>query len=291
MLQRIRNNALLLVALVVGITSSVGMGLRPGVARAYHTHKERLLDNTADSLRRRHARLGLFKLSYGIIDHLQVSTYTMPWLLGAVFQDVAPNVELKSTFYARKRLSLSASFELLHGRILQEDDDPQTTDSKITYLVFPISVAASVRINSRVSTHLGGMFTAVDARGDAQAESSEVAGAAVVDLLQFWGMVEWRLTRVTAFTFIVRWVPYVSDTVVQGSLDVDNPTVGVKLQSEVTELKNGFALIPGFSFSWDRANIRLGVGYGDFFVDGFGLVVPGSTLSYVSPELDIFVRF
>jgi hypothetical protein len=44
-------------------------------------------------------------------------------------------------------------------------------------------------------------------------------------------------------------------------------------------------------FSWDRANIRLGVGYSDFFVDGFYLIIPGDVLSNVAPEFDIFVRF
>jgi hypothetical protein len=56
-------------------------------------------------------------------------------------------------------------------------------------------------------------------------------------------------------------------------------------------LKNAFAVIPGFVFSWERANIRLGVGYSSFFVDGFYLVLPGDVLSNVSPEFDVFVRF
>jgi hypothetical protein len=36
---------------------------------------------------------------------------------------------------------------------------------------------------------------------------------------------------------------------------------------------------------------RLGVGYSDFFVDGFFLVVPGDVLGNISPEFDVFVRF
>jgi hypothetical protein len=104
-------------------------------------------------------------------------------------------------------------------------------------------------------------------------------------------MVEWRLSRVVAFTFTVRWVPWVSGLIVRGSLDSDNPGIGIGLEVDVTDLTNTFAVIPGFVFSWKRANIRLGVGYGDFFVEGFALVVPGSVLSYVSPEFDVFVRF
>jgi hypothetical protein len=56
-------------------------------------------------------------------------------------------------------------------------------------------------------------------------------------------------------------------------------------------LRNAFAINPGFVFSWERANVRLGVGYSDFFVEGFYLVVPGDVLGNVSVEFDVFVRF
>jgi hypothetical protein len=279
-----RTTTILLVALVVGVTLA-GMGFHPSSARAYHTYKERLLDTTAYSLHRREARLGLMNLSYGIIDQLQVTTYTMPWLLGLIFENVAPNIELKSTFYDRKRLALSVSAGFLTGTILQPDD------TKIRYFLLPVSAAASVRINSDVSTHFGARYTAVDGDAETKPGGTAVEGALVVDFLQLWGMFEWRLSRVVAFTFTVRWVPYVSDLVLNASIDAGNPTITGQLQGDLSELQNAFAIIPGFVFSWDRANIRLGVGYSDFFVDGFYLVVPGEVLSNVSIEFDVFVRF
>lgn len=284
MFRRKRYNTLLLVALVVSLTSA-GMGLYPSSASAYHTYEERLLDTTAYSLARRRVRLGLMQLSYGIIDQLQVTTFTMPWILGAIFQDVAPNVALKSTFFDRRRLALSVGAGFLTGTIEQPDD------TKIRYFLIPVSFAASVRINSDVSTHFGARFTAVNGDADSQPEGTAVEGAVVVDFLQLWAMAEWRLSRVVAFTFTLRWVPYVSDLVVNGTLDAGNPAIGVGLEADLSKLQNAFAVIPGFVFSWDRANIRLGVGYSSFFVDGFYLVIPGDVLSNVSPEFDIFVRF
>ncbi len=277
-------NTLLLVVLVVGVMSA-GMGFYPSSARAYHTYEERLLDTTAYSLARRRVRLGLMQLSYGIIDQLQVTTFTMPWLLGALFEDVAPNLALKSTFYDRRRLALSVSAEFLTSTILQPDD------TKIRYFLLPVTAAASVRINSDVSTHFGARFTAVNGDAESQPEGAAVEGTVVVDFLQLWGMVEWRLSRVVAFTFTVRWVPYVSDLAVNGTVDAGNPAIRIGLQADLSALQNSFALIPGFVFSWERANIRLGVGYSDFFVDGFYLVIPGDVLSNISPEFDIFVRF
>ena len=283
MFQRIRNT-LLLVALVVSVTSA-GMGFTPSSARAYHTYQERLLNTTAYSLHRRRVRLGLMQLSYGILDQLQVTTYTMPWLLGAIFQTVAPNVELKSTFYDRRRLALSVSTGLLTGTIQAFDD------TKVRYFILPISFAASTRISSDVSAHFGALYTAVNGDADSKPGGDSIEGAAVVDFLQLWGMVEWRLSRVVAFTFTVRWVPYVSDLAINGTLDTTNPDIALQLQADLSELKNGYAVIPGFVFSWDRANIRLGVGYSSFFVEGFYLVLPAATLDNISPEFDIFVRF
>jgi len=285
MFQRKRRHALQLVAalLLSGLTWA-GMGLDPSPARAYHTYEERLLDTTAYSLHRRRVRLGLMNLSYGIIDQLQVTTYTMPWILGVIFQDVAPNLELKSTFYDRRRLALSVSAGFLTGTLLQSDD------SKVRYFLMPISLASSVRINSDVSMHLGARFTAVTGGAESQPEGSDLEGAVVVDFLQLWAMAEWRISRVVAFTFTVRWVPYVSDLKVNGSI-AGNPSADLELSASLAELQNAFAIVPGFVFSWDRANIRLGVGYSDFFVDGFYLVVPGDVLSNVSPEFDVFVRF
>ncbi|MFW2388719.1 MAG: hypothetical protein ACN4G0_10305 [Polyangiales bacterium] len=284
MFRRKRRHTLLLVAFVVAVTS-LGMGSYPSSASAYHTHKERLLDTTAYSLSRREVRLGLMNLSYGIIDELQVTTYTMPWLLGLIFEDVAPNLELKSTFYDRKKLALSVSAGFLTGTILQPDD------TKIRYFIVPVAAAASVRINSDVSTHFGARYTAVDGDAETQPGGTAIEGGLVVDFLQLWGMFEWRLSRVVAFTFTMRWVPYVSDLVLNGTVDAGNPTIGAQLQGDLSELQNAFAIVPGFVFSWDRANIRLGVGYSDFFVEGFYLVVPGEVLSNVSLEFDVFVRF
>jgi hypothetical protein len=271
--------------MLVAAVTSAGMGLRPSSARAYHTYEERLLNATAYSLHRRRVRLGLMQLSYGILDQLQITTYTMPWLLGAIFEDIAPNLELKSTFYDRKRLALSVSAGFLTGTILATDD------SKVRYFLLPISFAASVRINSDVSTHFGALYTAVNGDADATPGGNSIEGAVAVDFLQLWGMAEWRLSRVVAFTFTVRWVPYVSDLAINGTLDADNPTLSLQLEADLSDLKNAFAVIPGFVFSWDRANIRLGVGYSSFFVEGFFLVIPGATLNNISPEFDIFVRF
>ena len=283
MFRRIRNT-LLLVTLVAGVTLA-GVALEPSSAKAYHTYRERLLDTTAYSLYRREARLGLMQLSYGILDQLQVTTYTMPWILGMIFQDVAPNLELKSTFYDQRRLALSASVGFLTGTILQPDN------SKLRYFLAPVSVAASTRISSDVSTHLGARYTAVSGDADAQPEGTAVKGALVVDFLQLWGMAEWRLSRIVAFTFTVRWVPYVSNLFLNGTVDAGNPVIRAQVEGDLSDLRNAFAVIPGFVFSWERANLRLGVGYSDFFVEGFYLVVPGEVLGNVSIEFDVFVRF
>ena len=286
MFRRKRRHALHLVAalLLSGLTWA-GMGLHPSPARAYHTYEERLLDTTAYSLHRRRVRLGLMNLSYGIIDQLQVTTYTMPWLLGVIFQDVAPNLELKSTFYDRKRLALSVSAGFLTGTILQTDD------SKVRYFLMPISLASSVRINSDVSVHLGARFTAVTGGAESQPEGSDQSKAQSSST--FFSSGRWPNGDSLAWSRLHSPSAGSPMSATSWSMAVSAATRPPTSSSRSTDarLQNAFAVIPGFVFSWDRANIRLGVGYSDFFVDGFYLVVPGDVLSNVSPEFDVFVRF
>jgi hypothetical protein len=297
----VRNHLLVAVICAIG----VGASLAPSSARAYHTYKERLLDTTAYSLDRRELRLGVMKLSYGIFKWLQFSTYTAPWLLGLVLDDLetfgSPNIEFKSTLFNRKRFALSVSAAFVWGRVSSctnpmRDEEGGICNSPeeftdVDWLIFPLEVASSVRINSRISVHIGGKYTATTAVGGSQPVETEVSGSAVVDMLQLYGMLEWRVSRVVALTLTTRWLPYVSQTVVRGQLEIDEDT-GALIGIEVDVLDdNAFAVIPGAVFSWNRANIRLGVGYGAFFVEPFGLVIPASVLNYISPEFDVFVRF
>ena len=129
-------------------------------------------------------------------------------------------------------LALSVSAGFLTGTILQTDD------SKVRYFLMPIALAASVRINSDVSTHFGALYTAVDGDADTQPEGTAIEGAVVVDFLQIWAMAEWRLSRVVAFTFTIRWVPYVSDVVLNATLDAGNPTLAAQIQGDLSELRN-----------------------------------------------------
>ena len=296
MFRRIRN-FVLLVAIFVGVAGGATL-LVPSSASAYHTYDTRLLDNTAYSLKRRQFRLGLLKQSYGAFDFFQISTYTAPWLLGLVIEDVTPNIELKSTFYDRGRLALSASVGFITGTLEQflvEDEEGNSQSSKFRYFMTPLSLASSVRINNWVSTHIGGTYTATQGDANSGLGSNDIGGSAVIDLLQLWAMAEWRLSKVVAFTFTLRWVPWVSDTIVTGRIQVDggNPIIDAQIEINFIDLKNAVAVIPGFVFSWERANIRLGVGYGDLFTDfiGFPLAVPGDLLKGISPEFDVFVRF
>jgi hypothetical protein len=284
---------------------SAGASAVPSKARAYHTYKERLLDTTAYSLERREFRLGAMKLSYGIFKYLEISTYTLPWLAGLFLEEFetigSPNIEFKSTLINRNRFALSVSVEFLWGRVssctnpmLNPDGQLCTTEaefSTVNWLVYPINVTSSVRINSRVSIHIGGQYTATQATGGTRPFEGDISGSAVVDMLQIYGMFEWRLSRVVALTLTTRWLPYVSQTVVRGEIVVDDDTgATIGIQADILD-NNAFAVIPGAVFSWNRANIRLGVGYGAFFVESVGLVVPASVVSSISPEFDVFVRF
>ena len=92
-----------------------------------------------------------------------------------------------------------------------------------------------------------------------------------------FAMLEWRLSRVTAFSLFIRWAPYVSDSVLQEDINIDDNTGGtIEAKISTDALKNAWAIIPGFVFSWAHANLKLGGGYGDWFLPRIGLVVPSA---------------
>ena len=266
------------------LLSLVGTSV-PWDVRAYHSEEELLLDDTAYSLRRREARLGIMQLGYGIIDQLQVTTYVFPWILGAAFETVAPNLELKSTLYQRRRLALSLSAGFVTGEVTQDDE----ANSRVRYFLFPMSLTASVRANHVLSVHTGGKYVRTHLAGDTSPEGTDVKGALLLDVMQLWVELEMRLSHTTAFTLTGRVVPYAGDSVLQANTGLDEFTTAIlSLEVNPEDVQDAWAVVAGVALSWDQVNLILGLGYGDLFLPGVGLVVPGP---FPVPVLDFYVRF
>ena len=273
--------------LVAVVTSVVFASVAaPTPASAYHTERQRNLDGTAYTLHQGEVRLGLLKWGVGIVDQLEVATYTVPWFIGPIFQSVTPNIELKAMFYDRRRLALSATAAVAGGNVLEEG-----AQTAVRYYVVPLALTSSVRINPRLRLHTGARYTISSKEGEVTIEGQDSDGALVLDVLQFWLKLEIRLSHVTSFSLMFRQVAYAGDSVVQGSAGLDPTTsTAFRIRVDAEDLRAAFAAVVGVNLSWRILNIKVGVGYRNLFLDSVGLVVPLAG-PYPYPLFDIFVRF
>ena len=99
----------------------------------------------------------------------------------------------------------------------------------------------------------------------------------------------WLFVKVTAFTLTGRYLPWISDAVVDGQVDAsDVSTLFFDLQFAFEDFKNAWNIVAAANFSWKVVNLSVGIGYGDYFIPGMALVIPGPI---PVPQFDLFFRF
>jgi len=266
---------------VIGLVG--GMLVDAGEARAYHGESDRISLETAYSLRRRQWRVGLFDVAYGVHDKLTISTGTMIWVGGALaLRAPAPNITLKSAFWEHGRYALSATtgFTFIPGTL---------DGSDVRVFLVPFKLAGSVRVHPRVtlSTELSytlSKFAYIEPPAD-----QSVAGAAAINGFHQSIALQWNASRVTALVLTGRfmwkvWGPYVSGSVGLG----DGATGSLDGTYTVADLAHAWNVSLAAAFSWRIVNLRVGAGYGSFFLHTPDFVVPGK---YPVPEIDFYVRF
>lgn len=253
-------------------------------ARAYHTSRERVTDETAYTLRGGSLRAGLFKLQYGPVDFATVGTYTLPWAL------------LAATVHAKVRVlqidpvavALQAGFAYFDSSRLSWLDD-EAGDAKIT--VLPLEAFVSYRMTDiTLSSSVAYTEVAVDGALAIDAFDGAVQGA--TDTLQLTATGELRLSKVIALIVHMRWL------VLQRVLGTADATVypdaftTVAVHSDVTNdelvVGGGYSIVPAAQFSWGTVNLRLGLGYGNYNVPLVNFVLPQRTLI---PDFDVFFLF
>ena len=263
---------------MLGTTAAV-----PSPASAFHSDEERWLDTTAYNLRGREFRLGMLKWSAGIIDQVTISMYTLPWIITGILRGWGPNVEVQYMFYDRKGLTLSLRAAVFYG------NPEQDNGVRVRYLDVPVTFATSYRINDTWSVHgdINGSYANVFA-GETQ-DDQEIQGTLVASQVHLAAMVELRVSKVTAFTLTGRYLPWISDAVVDGQVDAsDVSTLFFDLQFAFEDFKNAWNIVAAANFSWKVVNLSVGIGYGDYFIPGMALVIPGPI---PVPQFDLFFRF
>ena len=88
---------------------------------------------------------------------------------------------------------------------------------------------------------------------------------------------------------ITRYVPFVTDALISSTAQVDSfTTADIQANAEIDAIQNAWIIQPGFTFSWQRFNLQVGLGYGNFFTPGLRLVAEQKGFT---PDFDLYFRF
>jgi hypothetical protein len=270
----------------LGLVALLCLGLAlaaPERARAYHDKETPSLDDSAYQLRSGEWLLGPLELGVGFW-RFQISTRTMPWILGAALGKLMPNLNAELFVFELGGVTLNADAGVyyVNSNKLVEGDE------LLHLFIIPASVSASWRINERHT--LSGRFRYVRVTSDGSADSGdyEVNAITLADNAQIQANWEWRLNRVCALHTTLRYLPFQGDPVIQSTVPIDDRTTAkVDATVDTENLQHSVAGLVAGVFSWKHFNLRAGVGYGAVFLQGPGLVLP---LKYPYPDLSLYWR-
>lgn len=272
---------------VAGVLAACTL-LTPHGARANHTESDRQTDFSAFTLRGRQARVGLFKLEYGIFDRWMVGTYTLPWVLMPIVDGVILNFNTKVVLLSLERFQLSGKVSMFYADI----DDIQTSsveNGAFFGSIVPMTAQASWLVGDdwTVSGEMTWVQTVL--HGDVESTEDASAGGVVGQSnFQLAATAEYRLGPHVAVNLVTRFAPYIQPLAIASEGEINGDT-SIEIQAEIEgDNEFGFLVQPGLTFSWGIWNLRAGLGMGNIFIPGPALVTGIRTLV---PDFDFYARF
>jgi hypothetical protein len=244
----------------VALAATLALSFVPRNARAYFEGDEHLLDYTAYTLRRNEFRLGIQELQFGPWAWMTVGTDMLPYVARLYLPTVIPNAHVKLSYEA-PRYAIAARGALYYAIFSEDIGGGQDASAFLA----PVSLLGSLVLNDRWSLHGETTYIFVNAASNVNVGSLEMQGTAVTRAVQLGAMVEMRATRWLALTLRGRWQPWVSPVQVNATTRPDSLTTAT-VQGEVVPTRDAWMTMFSTEFSWETLNLRLGVGYGFWFV-------------------------
>ena len=269
---------------VFTFATSLAVFAAPTRARAYHAEQERIVDQTAHTLRARELRIGLLQLEYAPLSRLTLGTDTLPWTAGLVFPVVVPNAHAKIALIRSAPLSVSAQ-----GNVHYAVVDAESGSVRAGAFIVPASLFVSSDVHRRWSVHLESTYTHAWGQGKMAARTLSSTGALLASSLQLGAMLEHRLTAVTALLVRGRIQPWSTPVAVRASGRIDERTrADVSAGIDVMGDEPRWAALGGAAFSWANVNLQLAAGYGTLFLPSVGVPLP---YRGVIGDANFFLRF
>ncbi len=240
-----------------------------------------ILDATGYLLPGRTAELGLFYMGYGITDWLNIGTQPAMWVLGPLFGGRSGNLGVKLglpiTHWVNVGLEVNATW------VSFEEDEARTRG-----VVIPATLGASLNATPNQNYSLAARYIAAEGGNQSSIDAQEVEGAAVTRIFQLIGEARYRFTDGFALYSRGYYQAWEEDLNVDGEADIDDDT-SVEVEGEAAAVgARPWAVILGTHLHWGAINLRLGVGYGNYFVPSMSFSVPNKRLF---PDLNFYARF
>jgi len=249
-------------------------------AAADHTEDEQITDSTAYTLRDGEIRAGIWKVEYGLLDRVDIGTYTWPWLARIA------SVSGKYEWYRSGNWSVANKLSVLRLDLQDWSEEAEPA----VFQVVPVEMAVSYRFNESWTLSLEGIYTNVSAEGSYN--DDDLSGAAAVTNFQTTATVEWRWTETLAVLLHMRSLAFqgTSGAASVTTMPDDYTTVEVfgGGETDVLDVEGASSATLILHWAWSTFNLRVGLGYGNWSLPGINFVLPQKT--YI-PEFDMFWRW
>jgi hypothetical protein len=254
-------------------------------AAAYHTEDEHITDDTAWTLKgSKNWRLGLYKTSVTIADHLELGTYLWPW----VARTPSAFAKLRFLSLGPWHWAAKASFFRLDSGVFDG-----TGDNAPVFTVGTAELENTLELGRghQLSNNLVG--TLVHASGQLDDDTLRGQGQAGLTNLQYVLAYEYRISRTFALVITGRYrllqvlngqTSFVAEPDEYTSIEVH----ATASDEHAVNFRNAFSIVPALACSWQSFNLRFGVGYGNYNIPGVNFMIKERT---PIPELDLYWTF
>ena len=220
-------------------------------------------------------------MGYGITDWLNVGTHPAMWLLGPIFGGRSGNLGIKLglpiTQWVNVGLDVNATW------VSFEEESGRTRG-----VVIPTTLGVSFNATPDQNYSLAARYIAAEGGNESSVDAQEVEGAAVTRLVQVIGEGRYRFTDSFALYSRAYFQAWEENLNVDGEADLDDDT-SVEVEGEASAVDSRpWAVILGTHLHWGAINLRLGVGYGNYFVPGISFPIPEKRFF---PDLNFYARF
>lgn len=239
------------------------------------------LDASGYLLPGRTVELGLYYMGYGITDWLNVGTNPGLWAIGPALGGLVANASLRLGFPIADLVSVSVDASPIFLRVDRRNGD------RVRGMVVPITLAGSLLPKDNQSYSLAVRYVGVTGQNESDAQSQKVEGAALTQVVQVTAQARFQVLKWLALYARGTVQPWEQDFGIDGSYQADSQTrVSIEGSSDATKTRP-WSAVAGFDFRFGPVYLKLGAGYGNFFVPRIGLFTP----AIPQPDFDLYVRF